>query len=454
MSLSLKSLGGAGTVTGSRHLLETHGGRVLVDCGLFQGLKVLRERNWASFPIHPKGIDAVVLTHAHLDHSGYLPKLVREGFEGPIYCSASTADLAEILLEDSAHIAEKDAEYANRKGYSKHKPALPLYTMAEAERALKQLRPVAFHADVTLPGGATLHLRRAGHILGAATAEIRWGGKRIVFSGDLGRYDDPFMPDPEPVAAANYVVVESTYGDRSHPKTDPMETLGAIVERTVRRGGTVVIPAFAVGRAQLLLYHLWMLKQAGRLRSVPIFLDSPMAIDVTELLCRHLDDHRFRRDVCEQSCRVATYVRDVEGSKEIVASPMPKVIIAGSGMATGGRILHHIRAFGPDERSTILFAGYQAEGTRGAKLLASERETRMFGQWVPIHAEVATLPELSAHADADEILRWLRGFERAPARTFIVHGEPSASEALRVRIGRDLGWDASAVDAFRRYDLA
>jgi metallo-beta-lactamase family protein len=299
-----------------------------------------------------------------------------------------------------------------------------------------------------------MQLRRAGHILGAATVEFNWQGRGIVFSGDLGRYDDVFMPDPAPVNAADYVVVESTYGDRIHPKNDPMEALGAVVERTVRRGGTVVIPAFAVGRTQVLLYHLWMLKRAGRIKSVPIFLDSPMAINATELLCGHLDDHRFSAETCEQSCAIATYVRDVEDSKAIVSNPMPKIVIAGSGMATGGRVLHHIKAFGPEAKNTILFAGYQAVGTRGARLLAGETEIKMFGQWIPIRAEVANLPELSAHADAGEIIRWLRGFEKPPRRTFIVHGEPDASDALRVRIERELGWDAAVVDDQRRYELA
>lgn len=454
MSMSLTSLGGAGTVTGSKHLLEIDGARLLVDCGLFQGLKVLRERNWAPFPIDPKTIDAVVLTHAHLDHSGYLPKLAREGFHGPIYCSAATADLCEILLKDSAHIAEKDADYANRKGVTKHKPALPLYTMRDAERALKQLRPIDFGGETSLPGGALLKLRRAGHILGAATAEIRWQDRIILFSGDLGRYDDPFMLDPAPVAEADYVLVESTYGDRTHAKIDPMEALGEIIERTVRRGGTIVIPAFAVGRAQLLLYHLWMLKQAGRLGPVPIFLDSPMAINATELLCKHLDDHRLTPDICEASCAIATYVREADASKALTANPMPKVIISASGMATGGRVIHHIKAFGPEAKNTILFSGYQAMGTRGAKLLEGAGETKIFGQWVPIRAEIANLPMLSAHADSDEILRWLKGFAKPPRGAFIVHGEPAASEALRVRIGRELGWDCAVVDASRRYELA
>ncbi|MGE0531852.1 MAG: MBL fold metallo-hydrolase RNA specificity domain-containing protein [Hyphomonadaceae bacterium] len=454
MSLTLTSLGAAGTVTGSKHLLEADGRRILVDCGMFQGLKVLRERNWAPLAIPPDSIDAVVLTHAHLDHSGYLPKLVRDGFRGPVYCSSATADLCDILLKDSARIAENDAEYANRRGHTKHKPALPLYTVRDAEAALKQLKPIAFETETSVEGGAKMQLRRAGHILGAATVEFNWQGRGIVFSGDLGRYDDVFMPDPAPVNAADYVVVESTYGDRIHPKNDPMETLGAVVERTVRRGGTVVIPAFAVGRTQVLLYHLWMLKRAGRIKSVPIFLDSPMAINATELLCGHLDDHRFSAETCEQSCAIATYVRDVEDSKAIVSNPMPKIVIAGSGMATGGRVLHHIKAFGPEAKNTILFAGYQAVGTRGARLLAGETEIKMFGQWIPIRAEIANLPELSAHADAGEIIRWLRGFEKPPRRTFIVHGEPDASDALRVRIERELGWDAAVVDDQRRYELA
>lgn len=452
--LTLTSLGGAGTVTGSKHLLDAGGMRVLVDCGMFQGLKVLRERNWAPLPIDPSSIQALVLTHAHLDHSGYIPKLVRDGFSGPVYCTSATADLVDILLRDSANIAEKDAEYANRKGFSRHEPALPLYGMRDVERALKQLRTVAFDSDIAIDDDVTFRLRRAGHILGAATAEIRIAGRTVAFSGDLGRYDDVFMPDPEPIPAADYVVVESTYGDRRHPTSDPVEALGAVIERTVRRGGTVVIPAFAVGRTQVLLYHLWTLKQAGRIGAVPIFLDSPMAIDATDLLCKHMDDHRFPPDVCRQSCSVATYVRDVRDSMAITANPMPKVVIAGSGMATGGRVLHHIRRFAPDARNTILFAGYQAEGTRGAKLLAGERELKMFGEWIEVRAEIDNLPELSAHGDAAEIIRWLRGFKQAPRRTFIVHGEASAADALRMRIERELQWAASVVDPTRHYELA
>ena len=451
--ITFTSLGGAGTVTGSKHLLESDGRRILVDCGLFQGLKKLREQNWDPFPIKPSSIDAVVLTHAHLDHSGYLPKLVKDGFRGPILASAATRDVAEIILRDSGHIQEKDAENANRYGYAKHKPALPLYGVHDAERAVERFSSTAFQQEVRLPGGATLMLRRAGHILGAATAEVTWNGTRILFSGDLGRYGDATMVDPEPVTEADYVVVESTYGDRLHDPHDPTQTLGDVIERTTARGGTVVIPTFAVGRAQSLLYHLWQLKEAGRIGLVPIYMDSPMAINATDLLCAHLGDHRMPRDVCEAVCGIATYVRDVEASKKITVSPMPKVILAASGMATGGRVLHHIKAFGPDRRNTILFSGYQAAGTRGRSMVEGAKDVKIHGQWVPINAEVATLPMLSAHADYEEILRWLSGIKRPPRKTFIVHGEPHASDALRVRIQDRLGWDCVIPEMMERHEL-
>lgn len=454
MKLTLRSLGGAGTVTGSKHLIDFGGTRVLVDCGLFQGLKHLRERNWAPLAVPPDSIDAVVLTHAHLDHSGYLPRLVRDGFRGVAHCTDATAALCSILLKDSAQIAEKDAEYANRKGFSKHAPALPLYTMRDAERALKHVKQTPFHAEFEIARDFGLTFRRAGHILGAASAELKVGGRTLVFSGDLGRYDDMIMPDPERVAAADYVIVESTYGDRAHAGIDPVSTLGDIIERTVERGGTVVIPAFAVGRVQSLLHHLWLLKRAGRLAATPIFLDSPMAISATELLRAHAEDHKLDAEAVDGSCAVATYTRDVQASKAISANPMPKVVIAGSGMATGGRVLHHIRTAAPDPRSTILFTGYQAIGTRGARLLAGETEIKMFGDWIPVRAEIASLPQLSAHADADEIMRWLSGFDQPPRRLFIVHGEPAASEALRTRVERELNWKASVVDALVSYDLA
>ena len=451
--ISLTSLGGAGAVTGSKHLLEADGRRILIDCGLFQGLKTLREQNWAPLPVKPSSIDAVILTHAHLDHSGYLPKLVKDGFRGPILASAATRDVAEIILRDSGHIQEKDAEQTNRYGYGKHKPALPFYGVQDAGRAMERFVSTPFHTSVELPGGARLTLRRAGHILGAATAEVTWNGTKILFSGDLGRYGDATMVDPEPGEEADYVVVESTYGDRRHDSRDPTEALGEVIERTTARGGTVVIPAFAVGRAQSLLYHIWRLKQAGRIGQTPIYLDSPMAINATDLLHAHLEDHRMPAEVCDAICAVATYVRDVEASKEITASPMPKVILSASGMATGGRVLHHIKAFGPDRRNTILFSGFQAAGTRGRSMVEGAQEVKIHGQWVPINAEVANLPMLSAHADAEEILRWLSGLKRPPRKTFIVHGEPHASDALRVRIQDRFGWDCVIPQMMERHDL-
>lgn len=440
--VSFTSLGGAGTVTGSKHLL-THGDtRLLVDCGLFQGLKNLRELNWQRLAVDPRDINAVVLTHAHLDHCGYLPRLMLDGFSGRVFATAATLDLAELILLDSAWLQEKDAEFANREGFSKHKPALPLYRVPDAERSLGHFTTVPLHHAVELPGNAQLLLRRAGHILGAAIAQIDIGGRRVVFSGDLGRYGDRVMHDPEAAPEADFVVIESTYGNRRHDQADPVEALGDVIERTVGRGGTVVIPAFAVGRAQTLIHDLWLLRRAGRIHNVPVYLDSPMATSATELLVRHADEHKLSREDCLAACSAVSYVRDVAKSKALSADRRPKVIISASGMATGGRVLHHIAAFAPDHRNTLLFSGFQAAGTRGRKLLEGAREIRIHGQWVPVNAEVANLSMLSAHADADELMRWLSGFRRPPRHVLIVHGEPEASEALRERIERELGWPA------------
>lgn len=451
--LTLTSLGGAGTVTGSKHLLTCGNKHILVDCGLFQGLKNLRELNWQTLPIKPSSIDAVILTHAHLDHSGYLPKLVRDGFRGRIYSTDATRDVAELILKDSGFLNEKDADFANRQGFTKHKPALPLYGVRDAQRAMEFFSTVDFDVETEVAEGAVLKFRRAGHILGAAVAEISWGGRRLVFSGDLGRYGDPLMPDPDKGMEADHVVIESTYGNRKHDAADPTEALGTIISRTVKRGGTVVIPAFAVGRAQAILYHLWRLQSSGRLTHIPIYLDSPMAISATGLLHAHHDDHRLSPEECDAICGIATYTREVEASKAISASSWPKVVISASGMASGGRVLHHLKAFAPDPKNTILFSGFQAAGTRGRKMLQGAREVKIHGQWIPVRAEVADLSMLSAHADADELMLWLRGFRRKPDRVFIVHGEDDASEALRVRIDRELGWDATVPRQGQAFDL-
>jgi metallo-beta-lactamase family protein len=454
MGLTLSFLGGAGTVTGSRYLLEHEGKRILVDCGLFQGLKQLRLRNWGPFPVEPAGVSAIVLTHAHLDHSGYLPALVRDGFKGPVYCSSATKDLCGILLRDSAHLQEQDAEYANRHRFSKHKPALPLYTTADAERALTRLSPLPFDREQSLPHGAKLRLRHAGHILGAAILELEWSGTRVVFSGDLGRYDDPLMLDPAVVQETDYLLVESTYGNRRHESRDPQQALAGSIERTVGRGGTVVIPAFAVGRAQALLFHLERLKAGGKLRNVPIFLNSPMATDASEILCHHMADQRLSAEACRRACGVARYVRSIEESKALNEDPTPKVIVSASGMATGGRVLHHLKRYAPDPRSTILFAGFQAAGSRGSAMVSGATTIKIHGEYIPVRAEVDNLPMLSAHADADEIMKWLGNFRSPPRTSFITHGEPTASDALRRRIQDELGWTCKVPEQLERAELA
>ncbi len=454
MSLQLTFLGGASTVTGSKFLLDAGDHRLLIDCGLFQGFKALRLRNWAPLPIDAHGIEAVVLTHAHLDHSGYLPLLVKQGFAGPVFCSDATAEFCRILLPDSGHLLEKDADYANRHGFSKHKPALPLYTEADAMRALGHLAPIAFEQPHKLPGGAAIRLRRAGHILGAASIELEWNKTRIAFSGDLGRYDDAMMVDPVSLNDTDHLLVESTYGNRRHDQRDPKDVIAEIIGRTVARGGTVVIPAFAVGRAQALLFYLHRLKVSGRLATVPVFLDSPMAIDASEVFCGHLDDHKLSARECRNTCAVAHYVRDVEASKALTANPMPKVIISASGMATGGRVLHHLKHYAPDARNTILFAGFQAGGTRGAAMVAGADRIKIHGAYVPVRAQVENLDMLSAHADAHEIMRWLRGLKKPPRTMFITHGEPIASDALRHQIEEELGWACVVPDHGQQVELS
>lgn len=453
MPLDLSFLGGAGTVTGSKYAIESEDHRILVDCGLFQGFKALRLKNWAPLPIDPRSFEAVVLTHAHIDHSGYLPLFIKHGFRGPILCSQATADLCGILLPDAGHLQEKDAEFANRHGFSKHKPALPLFTQADAEQALKYLAPIAFEQDTEIPGGGAIRLRRAGHILGAASVQLDWAGVTVVFSGDLGRYDDPTMPDPEPVPQADYLLIESTYGDRRHDKRDPEQMLADIVSATVARGGTVIIPAFAVGRAQRILFHLEQLKSRGLLANIPIFLDSPMAEDASDILCNNIADQKLSEAVCRRACAVAHYVRSVDESKALTADPSPKVIISASGMATGGRVLHHLKQYAPDEKNTILFAGFQAGGTRGAAMLAGAQSIKMHGVYVPVRAQVRNLDMLSAHGDTDDILRWLRGFQTPPRMTFIVHGEPAAADALRHRIEEELRWPCLVPDHGQRVKL-
>jgi len=449
----LTFLGANGTVTGSRYLLETAKHRVLVDCGLFQGYKNLRLRNWAEFPVDPASIDAVVLTHAHLDHSGYLPGLVRNGFRGTIWSTAATQALCGILLPDSARLLEEEAEHVNRSGYSKHQPAEPLYTETQAKQALRLFRRAAWDRKVEVVPGLTATFRQQGHILGAAAVTLEHAGVRITFSGDIGRAHDPIMRPPSPLAESDWVVTESTYGDRCHSASTLEDDLERVLRRVVARGGVAIFPAFAVGRAQLLLYLIARLQERGVVPRVPVYLNSPMAADVSSLYERYRGDHLLS-DADIQMLRTNTkIIGSSEESRALNSRHGPMIIVSASGMLTGGRVLYHVQAFGSDPRNAIVLAGYQAGGTRGAALVNGERSLRIYGLDVPIRAEVVSLDSASAHADADEILAWLGSAPTAPRGVFITHGEPDAAEALRVRIDRELKWPARVPEFRDSFDL-
>lgn len=442
-STEITFLGGAGTVTGSKYLLRSGASGVLVDCGLFQGLKALRLRNWAPAPVDPASVNAVLLTHAHLDHSGYLPRFIRQGFGGPVYASPGTRDLCAILLPDSGHLQEEEARYANKRGFSKHKPALPLYTEEEARQSLKRFKAVPFSKATAVAAGFECTLQPAGHILGASIATLRAGGKRIVFSGDLGRMKDPIMQPPSAVHEADYLVVESTYGNRRHDEADAEESLGSHLNRALARGGVVVMPAFAVGRAQTLLHFIARLKARSAIPDVPVYLNSPMAINATRLYHEYMAEHRLTDQQCEAAHSVAQMVNTADDSRALNSRGGPMIIVSASGMATGGRVLHHLKAFAPDSRNLILLPGFQAAGTRGAALAAGAAEIKIHGEYVPVRAEVVRMDSMSAHADYNEILQWLGGFRQAPRHTFVTHGEPAAADEMRRRIEETLGWNVS-----------
>lgn len=444
--MQLTFMGAAGTVTGSKYLLSDGPDKFLIDCGLFQGQKEWRLKNWEKLPFDPESLSGVILTHAHLDHSGYLPRLVRDGFRGPIYCSEATFDLCRILLPDSGYIQEEDAARANRYNYTKHAQALPLYTAQEAEDCLQYFKTVNWAKSYSLKEGINFSLHRAGHILGAASVHIDDGNTSIAFSGDIGRFNDPLMKPPVDIEKADYLVVESTYGDRLHTTQDPLDALCAVVLRTIKRGGSILIPAFAVGRAQTLLYCIYKLKKEGRIpSSLPVYLDSPMAIDVSELMQRYLNEHKLATVLCRDVCHTAVYTPTVDESKALnqAGKSMPKIIISASGMATGGRVLHHLKHMLGDPKNTVLLAGFQAAGTRGDRLLKGEKEIKIHGSFWPVQAEVAELEGLSAHADYEEILHWLGRFKEAPRKTFITHGEPEAARHLQERITNKLGWEST-----------
>lgn len=452
----LTFLGAARTVTGSKHLLQAGAHRVLIDCGLFQGLKTLRERNWQALPVRATDLESVVLTHAHLDHVGYLPRLVSQGFKGRVFCTPGTAELARIVLADAAHLQEEDAERANRKHYTKHSPALPLFTSKDADRAMALLQPVGYHRPMPVAPGVQVEFVNAGHLLGSSYAKVQLqsSGKTVLFGGDLGRYDRPVMPDPEPVDRADVLLLESTYGNRVHEPDDDGARMAAMINETAERGGKVIIPAFALGRIEEVLYWIGRLEEEKRIPVLPVYVDSPMAKAVLEIYRDRLHEldteltdaslnHRRERNYkkvcafCTEKMRVIASVPESRAAQE---SKEPAIVVSSSGMATGGRVLHHLARTLPDERNTILFVGYQAAGTRGRQMLEGAKFTRIHGVDVPVLARVESIDSMSAHADSNEIMRWLGNFTAPPSLTCLVHGEPEPMDALKARIERELGW--------------
>jgi metallo-beta-lactamase family protein len=454
---TLTFLGATGTVTGSRYLLEAAGERLMIDCGLFQGAKELRLRNWSALPIPASRVDWVVLTHAHLDHTGYIPRFAKQGFRGLVYATAATFELCKLLLPDSGHLQEEDARYANKKGFSRHKPALPLYTYEDAVSSLNLFRTVDESKPLELSSHFSLRFFRAGHILGARSIEItvRENGSscRVVFSGDLGRYNQLLIKEPQTPDGADILLVESTYGDRLHPTDDYRARLASIAEATSSRGGSLVIPAFAVGRTQELLYIFREIIERKQMRSLPIHVDSPMAIDATGLYLRHHEDHNLeiedfeRRGMKPFSPPDVHFDRSPEESKALNVSREPMIIISASGMATGGRVLHHLERCLPDSRNKVLFVGYQGEGTRGRVIQSRAATVKIHGRDVAIQAQSESMENLSGHADSAEILRWLRGFRSPPRKAYLVHGEPPGCQALQKKSMQELGWDVEV----RRY---
>ncbi len=449
----LTFLGAARTVTGSKYLL-THGKAVvLFDCGLFQGLKELRLRNWEDLPIPASSINAVVLTHAHLDHVGYVPRLVKQGFKGPVFCTSGTAELSQLVLPDSGRIQEEDARQANRHGYSKHSPAMPLYDEADAHRALTHFHPVSFHRQIEVADGVTVEFKGSGHLLGSAYIVTRLsGGKTILFGGDLGRYARPVLPDPEDAVQADVVLVESTYGDRDHPTDDQGNELAVVIRETAARGGKVVIPAFAIGRVEELLYWIRRLERERRIPVLPVYVDSPMASEALRFYTQRVHEldpdmqpsgKPGAHDVSTFATARFQVIASPQQSKELTASRKPGIVISSSGMATGGRVLHHLAAVLPDPKNTVLLVGFQAEGTRGRQLLEGASEVRIHGMPVPVRARVAKLNQMSGHADRGEVVRWLKTLPAPPQRLFLVHGEPAPMDALKVTIKNELGWDAA-----------
>lgn len=481
---SITFLGAARTVTGSKYLLDTGTSKVLVDAGLFQGLKELRERNWHELPIKATDIDAIILTHAHLDHVGYLPRLVAQGFRGRVFCTAGTKELCGIVLPDSGRIQEEDAENANRHGFSKHAPALPLYTEADAFNAVALLQPVGYERPVPVTPDVEVEFINAGHLLGSAFARVRTGDRTILFGGDLGRFNRPVMPDPAMVSEADYLLVESTYGNRIHEEDDDGAKLAETLVQAAARGGKIIVPSFAIGRVEEMIYWLKRLEDEKRIPVLPVFLDSPMAIDALARYSARIgeldpdlqpenrdqkaphgpadrnDPQEVRRQHANRERQVCAFcterfqtISSAQESRQLTQSRMPAIIISASGMATGGRVLHHLKAGLPDSRNTVLFVGYQAAGTRGRRLVDGEKTIKIHGEWIPVHARVELIDSMSAHADSREVLHWLGGFTAPPKMTFLVHGEPAAMDAQAAAIRDKLRWKTKMPEHQERVEL-
>ena len=437
----IRFLGAAGTVTGSKYLLTNSEHNILIDCGLFQGLKELRLKNWDRFPIEPKNIDAIVLTHAHIDHSGYIPRLIKEGFRGKIFCTSATLELCRILLLDTGYLQEEEADWLNRKGLSKHDLALPLFTKVEAENSLKQFVAINFDETFEVAPSFRARFKYAGHILGAAMVIVQTASAKIAFSGDIGRPDDPILFSPADLPQVDYLVVESTYGNRQHVLTKPKEDLKLVINEALKKNGVVLIPAFAVGRAQSLMLLLSELKKERSIPDVPMYLNSPMAINVTELFQKFKTLHKLSDAQCKEMSEAVQYVRTTAESKELNEMKGPMIIISASGMATGGRIIHHLKAFVSDPNTTVVLAGYQAAGTRGRALQDGAKEIKIHGKYLPVLANVKSLANISAHGDYVEILDWLAKSNIQPKKVFITHGEPEAAIKLREHIAERFNWN-------------
>ncbi|SFA92726.1 metallo-beta-lactamase family protein [Flavobacterium swingsii] len=441
--MKIKFLGGAGTVTGSKTLVESNGIRILIDCGQFQGIKPLRELNWEPLPILPSSIDFVLLTHGHLDHCGWLPRLVNQGFNGKIYCTSPTKDVAKLILLDSAKIQEEEANKANEGHYSKHEIAEPLYTVDQAEKVFPFFRIVKPKEVISLDPEITATFTNAGHIIGACTVELKLENKTLVFSGDIGRDDDVLMFPPEKPEKANYIFLESTYGNRIHPETDAKAELEMYINNTIRKGGTVILPSFAVERAQTVMYLLWQLKEEDKIPNVPYIIDTPMGISVLDIFSNNRIWHKLHEEEFTSMCNMFSMISDYQETIETIYNKQPKIVIAASGMITGGRVLSYLETYIGLPETTVIIIGYQAEGTRGRKLLEGAKEIKIHGKYYPVLANILEIESLSAHADQNGLLNWLSALTTKPKKVFLVHGENQPADELRIKINEKYGWDCS-----------